>query len=745
MRSSRVVAVIGAVVMSLSTTLAVASPESGRSDDPGSTVDYRDVQLPPEIQTLPEASADVSFTDPTQNELAQDYASGVLTPAQFAALGLLDVAGALPSGSLPLTAAGAGSHVAGKAIRLQVSPAASGSPALSRLAGLSQQPADVTSGDAGDPTGTATTDNTEFLTYVFDVLKTAPAADQQQLMSAVSPVGPSDGDVGDGGGDDSGDVGGGHRSASLTQAHLATTAPTATTFAAAAAPAASRPSNPYCNHPKTSSVLNVINWVKRSLPILAPYPFPSNGQNVFDCEVKSFEFTIDYSLASNDPVNGVSTIDANHNQIPDYIDNMLRSLTEAYVTYARMGYSTPPPVTVFVSSFYGAMKAGNAFTPPPIGGRQYIVADNTGTEIYIPRHELFHAFQWRYIATMKLDTVNRFAKMNWWMEATAEWGAHQSLAASHTSLVSTTGRNERESYSGQLSTFLGQPSVSLDTWTGLGGTRQYGAFIFAEYLSGRFGRDAILHTWQHIGNENGHTHGAVDGTFPVTAIAETVSGYSSNLQTELPRFAEAAYQLGPNKAGSTPNRKFQYTDPDLNFWIARLKNVPMPAQDPDPADFRPSHSAYQLPAAGTAAMGPGGMYYTDLTWGGPAVECVYDVYGGSLSIDGTGGCPANYYPVYGAGGGGGAAPTTLQVTVQAPSSAELHATLVSWSAYRARCQPDHDVVVQPGKSATLAVTSLAGCSFATLILTIDQAYDTTSSSRQSFQWSAGSADSVSNN
>jgi hypothetical protein len=682
-------------------------------DDAGVDQPYQDVQLPAEPGDQPsDMASPLPFSD-GENRMVVDFLAKKLTAEQFVALGIsASVGGPLPAkyqdrrgGDHDVDGSGDGHD--GNGVGRgdgdgEGGGEHGGAPAGSGHALTPPAPVDASAGaPSGAADGSGVSDNsavvsgdsgtsTQFLNYVFGVAASDDSA-ANLLASMFEPTPSAAGD----------------------QQQTDPTAHSALTLQAAALPY-----DPQCASPATiklSPILDILTEVVPTPVLRVRLP----ATTVFPCVASTAHFRVYYSLASKDKTNGVADQARAGNGVPVYINHVTSALENAYGYYSRLGYKQPPgQVTVLISSFWGAMNNGAAFTPPPVASHQFIVMDNHNSELYLPTHELFHTFQYRYIAVAKYLTPGRFEAMNWWMEATAEWAAHRAMASTSMSFTDLQGHNERTDYDGKLPVFLGTPGRRLNDWTGLGGqARQYGAFIFAEFLADDFGTTAILHTWQHIGNENGHLGSDYlgGGTYPIKAVKETLAGYGTNYDQQLPIFAKAAYQLGPDEACAIPtiavapqstpppaapaspalacywgypSYQFQFNDPDLDAWITQLGNdsrTRTGAGDPAPGDPRPNHRVVTLNSAGASGtqrtnVEAGGMAYADLTWSGYPYE-------------------------------------DLAVTVNAPKGSHLHASVISWNSYRERCGYDQDADIPAGKSITLQTAPIDGCAFATLVIT----------------------------
>ncbi|HZD24347.1 MAG TPA: DNRLRE domain-containing protein, partial [Acidimicrobiia bacterium] len=217
----------------------------------------------------------------------------------------------------------------------------------------------------------------------------------------------------------------------------------------------------------------------------------------------------------------------NCNKVPDAIDRIAVSLAQSYVTYETdLGYRplTALPVDVAVHN------TGGQVAPPGLGSL-IVEVDNNVELFYLPRHELFHAYQYNYVNLNDLipDLVlDGESDINWWMEATAEWAAHRVAVAQGP------GAPEADRYARPLDAFLGAPQRKLDEWDGFRQPRQYGAFILADYLEERAGSDSIESSWAAMDGYGGN---------PVQAIEDQLTAIQSDWATELPAFWLANYLL----------------------------------------------------------------------------------------------------------------------------------------------------------------------------------------------------------
>jgi len=416
------------------------------------------------------------------------------------------------------------------------------------------------------------------------------------------------------------------------------------------------------------------------------FVFP--GEVALPCQHHTEHATFFYQVETASPAHGLPfedllddrLLDASQggggNGVPDYVDLAAASLEAAYDTYVALGYREPGErldvagrLDVAIGDFPGGFAS-------PITG--LILLSRAISPVYLPRHELFHHFQYAYAgpATLASDHFGGPATTtSWWMEATAEWAAHQARLGAPAGLLQT---EAPERYAQRLPGFLGAPTDALTTFRspfGSGGRLpQYGAFVFAEYLEERFGPGVIRRTWE-----------AVDG-FPVNrravdAIAAVLDDdHGAALDDVVADFHEANYALGSG-----------YRDPDASLWLGFLEADPSGETGGDGRggprpDRRGLTARLGRPVSGAFdAIGPGGVGYVDLV-PEPGVRR-----------------------------------NRLTVSVDAsPRDAELiEARIVTWSAHPSRCRAQSYPVALREGHGTLGVDLAwngTTCEFATLIV-----------------------------
>lgn len=281
--------------------------------------------------------------------------------------------------------------------------------------------------------------------------------------------------------------------------------------------------------------------------------------------------------------------DSDGDGIRDYVENVGDNLESAWTEYTNLGYQLP------VDRYPLRVVIGFPFFDPFGGG--LVIPDQTmflptsGGDQYLPRHELFHVFQWEYGGDTEDERAEWFTRpgTDWWMEATAEWAAH---------LASPTGIPQEDAYADQLLDFLGFPDRALHAHAfinGPSGQPQYGAFIFAEYLEERFNdADVIMEVFEGTAE--------VDQPGALAAIEEVVDERGSTLAEELIEFARKSYLM-------------DFQDGDVDVWRTLLEGDDRGRTVADDLGggrpFRQRHDVIAGDtASGDSVVEPGGRAYS---------------------------------------------------------------------------------------------------------------------------------------
>lgn len=366
------------------------------------------------------------------------------------------------------------------------------------------------------------------------------------------------------------------------------------------------------------------------------------------CTYSTDHFEMAYTVVGP---TAVPADDENGNEVPDYMENVATNLESSWTLYLGLGYQPPDEIPILVTI---------GLTPPGsgvVGPNQIIHLSNVNGDQYLPRHELFHVFQWEYGGDSVLDRGLWFGRTgtDWWMEATAEWAAHQ---------ASPDGVQEADRYASELPDFLGFPDRALHAhaWIdGPSGRPQYGAFVFAEYLEERLGTDVILATFERTAQ--------ADQLGALAAVEAVVAERGSTLGGVLVDFARQAYLM-------------DFQDGDVGVWRGFLANDQRDRTVADDlGDARPFRGRHTLALgdseSGEVVVEPGGRFYVDLVAVGDDVG-------------------------------------TLRVEVDV-LSADLVAELLSFSTYPIQCRPP---ILFPGDAdaALLRIPIDGDCRHATLSL-----------------------------
>lgn len=308
------------------------------------------------------------------------------------------------------------------------------------------------------------------------------------------------------------------------------------------------------------------------------------------------------AISAPQPSGATCAEDQGANGVPDYIDRIACGLEEAWNEYKGvLGY--PVKWTGRVPVSIDGTDGGQVLPATPVATIQ-IGADGVGNNAqapyYLARHELFHVFQEEYESFFTVSGLLFDSNVRWWMEATADW------AAGVTSRLD--GRWNTDTYTQSLPSFFGRPSDALTTFDGGTSGRQYGSFVFAEYLVEQLGSpDVIKETWQQIGADWGFADAP-------TAIDAVARAHGSSLNQLLPDFAISSYLY-----------QIDYSLADLRTaWATRLDALGLVTRHDDVGPARPARDRHDFSSDGetqTAYVSalPGGTAYVDLVppVGGP--------------------------------------------------------------------------------------------------------------------------------
>ncbi|MDE2999351.1 MAG: hypothetical protein OXU79_09775 [Gemmatimonadota bacterium] len=219
----------------------------------------------------------------------------------------------------------------------------------------------------------------------------------------------------------------------------------------------------------------------------------------------------------------VSTVDANRNRVPDYVEEVAATFDAVWSLQVRnLGYRDPLDdgdglFDVYIrqlgtSGVYGQTFPNSLRVPVTSA---YLTVDNDYTDrIYATRgldglhvtvaHEFFHAIQFAYNAR----------DLTWWHEATATW-------------MEDVAYDDVNDYFQYTRFVLDSPTVALDWQPNLQDGHQYGACIYAHYLDQVFGRRTIRETWEGLGERNTTSYdiGKLSPSVPTGGFAGTLPGY----------------------------------------------------------------------------------------------------------------------------------------------------------------------------------------------------------------------------
>lgn len=344
-------------------------------------------------------------------------------------------------------------------------------------------------------------------------------------------------------------------------------------------------------------------------PVAAGYddcaaePFDYLGVT-YRCRASAGEFLILFNIAGA----GRPGIPADYhsNGRAKAVQHLLNSLAIAVDEYREMGYPLPvrdgkPWVLVYGADEIPVVGGlGLEIDAPfvlPFGLNQQatILVPNGQTDWdYLPRHELFHVMQYQYWdkSDVSLDFIasyvrgKEFGSMNWWMEATAEWAAHQTYVREPYLPIP----GEEKLYARNVHDVLSMPGSALNSWGGLGGSPQYGAFLLPTYLTEQIDPVFVRRTWESIRD---HDH------LPIEAIRHAAQGYGLNFKDMLLGYHIANYRLAKANAAPAPTvdawRSYGYTDIDTKLWRDNISALSGTSGD-ILGGARPARKSHSTPA-----------------------------------------------------------------------------------------------------------------------------------------------------
>lgn len=205
-------------------------------------------------------------------------------------------------------------------------------------------------------------------------------------------------------------------------------------------------------------------------------------------------------------------------------------------------------------------------------------------------HELVHQYQYEYIDILDSRSIGRMSDIGWWMEASAEWGSHQLVAA----YPGDYAEADEDEYLRNIELFLGQPTKDLLDWES-STNRQYGAFAFAEWLHHDRGGDAVRRVWEEFDR--------------LGSMRDGLASVAPNPASWLPTMWRDMYTLDlaiPGRVDQTVTNRWR-EELDPNAGAAPYEAV---------AANRPVESVHHLAEGGSAwepvELGPGGGSFVEL-------------------------------------------------------------------------------------------------------------------------------------
>jgi hypothetical protein len=378
------------------------------------------------------------------------------------------------------------------------------------------------------------------------------------------------------------------------------------------------------------------------------------------------------------------------NSVPDYIDQVAAALEHAWIVYDDLGFTMPQTLASV------SIRAGRAHVLPtslelfgePVSlWDPTIVVNNSNDHFSTPRHELFHLIQYEYVA---LDQIAGQIGVWAWLEATAEWAAHQSSRS--TDNVGYTGNEVDSSYFDRIGAVLSRPNwwaLAFEDSASLLNPyrtqqRQYGMFVLAEHLEENLNQPdpettVIERTWELIGA----------GASAPSAIEQVVDEHGPadwDLADELADFHVDNFVL-VDQSG------FGYSDSDAAAWRNRLSPALENSSILNLPGFRPLAVLHNFDSVGEA-------------WDPTMEERPFVVAGGSVYAE-MDLLDEDDNPIDG------------DLIVSAPAIADLAYSIVLFDGHPTICaaQPlEARVDEGPGMAGTLRVPLLELCDSAVLVM-----------------------------
>jgi hypothetical protein len=370
------------------------------------------------------------------------------------------------------------------------------------------------------------------------------------------------------------------------------------------------------------------------------------------------------------------------NGVPDYIDEVARGLEDAYDVYAgqllqyRVWWSGKVPVRI--DNTDGGQVLPNILRLDLFPNAQTIqIGHDLSSPFYLAHHELFHVFQYGHMNNATQWWMKVSKDPWWWMEATADWAS---------GVVSRSGKlGDENSYALRLPHFLGRPNERLAAFDDdiKNAGRQYGAFVFAEYLAENLAHDdagnritdpsVIKQTWDRIAGQSGLQH-------VEPALIGVAQDHGTTLRDLLPDFALANYLLAYDDAlpGGPPS--------DVeSVWRTVLDDPTLITQHDDVGPARPRRER------------------VDIVEGQIATDALFVHAGGSAYVD--------VVPPDSSGAG------ELRVAVSGAIDDRLHARVVTLRPGEPRVCVETPITIDGDGSGVVSVPIPDGCRYAVLIFT----------------------------
>jgi hypothetical protein len=315
------------------------------------------------------------------------------------------------------------------------------------------------------------------------------------------------------------------------------------------------------------------------------------------------------------------------NGVPDFVDDVVDSLEDAWAEIAAQGYALPSvPVRVELGAVpFPVVNAPMAADPALPGATSpavphVVLPASEASRTVTARRALFAFVAEAYLDGGGLHGAN-LAGVSWWLDATSAW-----VAAASTGRSPWLTAAQRRAFLGETALFLSTPAEDVTTWDGptASPSRSRGALLLPAFVAEEHGAAAVRAVLDGIAaaGVTPYTQNGVAGlraaADPVEVLGSVLTAHGDALPSLLQRFAEADWRLGCAPVRGPDADHCAAWQPDLR---AALQADPRTAGAFGDAP-RPAHATAGLPppptfgqpqhVTGDVDLAPGGTAYVRL-------------------------------------------------------------------------------------------------------------------------------------